>query len=274
MTELLTKHNLRMYGCDKIPNYLEFDWENYTFKSKADYAVIFNFNGVLIDNGKINEGAWAWILEQMRIKNYDKSFLSTQMTGGMTTKEILIGMIAGSSGNKPDNINELAINWANVKEQHVANRFRKKGTEMPGAIELIKILTDNRIKIGLYSTFSRHFVMEILYLKGLKKFFNVIITPETIQQKYFDPNPFEACLSEVLDRLDIMGNQCFLLEDSVGCVQMATRRGVGCIGFGMRTGDNLKDHGALCVVKDHNSLLNIFKKCKTYAEIRRELEKL
>jgi len=265
------------YKDNEMPNYLAFDWMNYNWESKTDYAVIFNFNGVLIENRDINMGAWKWVLDQLRIKDYNEGDLSELTSSGLLTKEILLSMLIKYSKTKIEvsTLEKLSSNWAKVKEQqYISDIIRKNAKDMEGAKELILSLTNKQIKIGLYSIFPRHSVMQILHHIRVKQFFDVIVTPDLIRSDYKNQNIIIGCLNEVTARMGIEKKKCFLLEDSASCVEMATDQGIKCIGFGLENKQELINRGAICVVNDHNNLLDIFNNSQNLNEIVDKLKRI
>ncbi len=265
------------YHCYDVPKYLAFDWINYNWESKTDYAVIFNFNGVLIENRDINMGVWKWVLDQLRIKDYDEGDLSELISSGLLTKEILLSMLIKYSKRKIEvsTLEILSSNWAKVKEQqYISDIIRKNAKDMEGAKELIQALTNRQIKIGLYSIFPRHSLIQILHRIGIKQFFDVVVTPDLIRSEYKNQNPIMGCLNEVAARIDIEKEKCFLLDDSAICVEMATDMGVKCIGFGMENRQELINRGAICVVNDHTTLLDIFNNSQNLNEIVDKLKRI
>lgn len=275
---------MNKYKKNELPDNLGFNWTNYSWNSKTDYAVIFNFNGVLLASREINKNAWGWVFEQLRIDDADNQ-LSILMNSGLLPREILLYMLGKyyKAGLNLSLAGELTRSWATVKEQYLADIFSEGGQPLHGAEELLQELTSKRIKVGLYSMFSLRFVLEILHRTKLKQFFSAVVTPELIRSDFRDRETFIGCLSEVIARLDMdkeqkakttEQNNCFLLEDSIGCVGMATEHGVICIGVGMENRSELKKTGAICVVDDHNDLLDIFINSQNKKEVVKKLEEL
>lgn len=268
------KLNIVKHDNTTIPPYLGFDWENYTWHNKTDYAVIFNLNGVLIDNRDSNMKAWKTVMEQLKIIDYDEYLLNSLTSSGLTTKEILVYMLGKYYQEKLDgsSVEILASNWARVKEQRYLITLMDDNVKaMKGSVAFLKSLTDNRIKIGLYSILSRHFVLQILHLLKVKQFFSVVVTPELIRSDYRNENNFVGCLNEVTARMDINKEKCFLLEDSIGHVDKATEMGIECIGFGLDNKQELIGKGAICVVDDHTILLDAFKASNNWEDVRKKL---
>lgn len=243
--------------------HLEFNWEKYKWINEADFAVIFNLNGVLIENRELNKNAWKWILEQLRINNYSGKKLNSLMSRGYETKYIMNEIFHKSRHLGDTPISEMLVNsWSKIKrDKYIENLFNRESDEMPGAGKLIEALNSNHIKVGLYSIFERKSVIKILNHTGYKQFFNAVVTPESIRPEYEgqDQMHYMGILNEVKARLNNEQNNFFLLEDSIDIVGWASGHGMKCIGFGLENGKELKKKGAICVVDDHTELVNIFK---------------
>lgn len=269
--------NIKKYKDHTLPNYLGFEWKKFQLHSNTDYAVIFNLNGVLMDNRDANMKAWKWILEQLNIKCGD-DILSSLTSSGMLTKEIMIYILGKYYKDFPNGseVGIFASTWTKKKEQqYFAYIIDNNAKEVQGAKELLKALASKKIKIGLYSLLQEHYVNQILQqIGGVKDYFDVIVTPEMVRRDNTDQNTVIGCLNEVTARLNIDKKNCFLLEDSVMCVDIAKKQGVECIGFGLKNRKALIERGAICVEKDHDRLISIFKKSQKYDDILKELKKL
>lgn len=270
--------NLKEYDRDTLPDYSGFDWEKFQLHSDIDYAVIFNLNGVLIDNRDENMKAWRWILEQLRITKCGDDLLSSLASSGMLTKEILLYILGKYYTDFPNGseVGIFASTWAETKMQKYLAYIRdNKAKKVQGAPGLLETLASKKIKRGLYSLLPLHYVNQILQqIGGVKDSFDVIITPEMVRRDYTDQNNVIGCLNEVTARLNIDKKKCFLLEDSVMCVDFAKNQGLECIGFGLENRKALKERGAICVVNDHNSLISIFEESLKYDEVVEKLRKL
>ncbi|HEY9205199.1 MAG TPA: HAD hydrolase-like protein [Candidatus Methanoperedens sp.] len=262
----------------QLPAFLKFDWENYNWKSNADYSVIFNLNGVLIENRELNKDAWKWVLNQLRIQTVTDKELNTLMSKGSETKHIMNDILRKCNYIGNTSPSEMIVNsWSKIKrERYVKNLLDQKRDEMLGAGKLIDTLNSNHIKVGLYSMFEWKFVIKILHHIGYKQFFDAVVTPESVRPKYIVENQMSyiGLLKEVKARLNKEQNKFFLLEDSIDIVDWASGHGMKCIGFGTENYGELKRKGAICVVDDHRNLLDIFKNSQKSDKVEEKLKEL
>lgn len=244
------------YDESSLPDDETFDWNKYKWRSHADYAVILNFNGVLLASRKTDRAAWMWLFDQLEYK-LDDDGLAALIDCGVPTRFSLLTLV-DRLGIERSNVEQFAIAMALRKEQYEVAGFIAEGEEMPGAQALLDALGKQRIPLGLYSMFSQRSVLEILRAIKLKQFFTAVVTPD-IAVGRGGGIALEHCLSELVERLGVKRDNCFLVEDSAPRVRTATQFGIACIGVGLSNEQKLRDEGAIEVVDDLRPLVPIFR---------------
>jgi beta-phosphoglucomutase len=93
-----------------------------------------------------------------------------------------------------------------------------------GAIELLEAL-QGRVKVGLASMNNRSVILHMLKTNDLEKYFQEVLTAESISRSKPDPEIFLKTASE----LKSTPERCVILEDSLFGVKAAKSANMGCI---------------------------------------------
>jgi HAD superfamily hydrolase (TIGR01509 family) len=94
----------------------------------------------------------------------------------------------------------------------------------PGALDLLEAL-QGKLKVGLASMNNRSVIMHLVEAKNLTKYFETILTAESISHSKPSPEIF----LKTAEKLKTNPKQCVVLEDSIFGVKAAKSGGMGCI---------------------------------------------
>jgi HAD superfamily hydrolase (TIGR01509 family) len=94
----------------------------------------------------------------------------------------------------------------------------------PGTRSLLEALR-GKLKVGLASMNNRSVIMHLLEANNLTKYFETILTAESISLS--KPNP--EIFLKTAEKLKTNPEQCVVLEDSIFGVKAAKSGGMGCI---------------------------------------------
>ena len=94
----------------------------------------------------------------------------------------------------------------------------------PGARELLEAL-HGKVKMGLASMNNRSVIIHLLKAKDLEKYFNAVLTAESISHS--KPNP--EIFLKTASKLKASPEKCVVVEDSIFGVKAAKSANMGCV---------------------------------------------
>ncbi|RLI08189.1 hypothetical protein DRO32_02670 [Candidatus Bathyarchaeota archaeon] len=138
----------------------------------------------------------------------------------------------------------------------VAEQFERASVEtarlMPGAADVLAALREKGLKIGLLTLNSSAVAMNVLGRLGIKKFFDVLVARDFVEE--VKPNP--GHLSRVLEELGVRPEEAIVVGDTVFDIRCAKK--VGAIAIGITTGrsseEELRKAGADYVISSLTQL--------------------
>lgn len=179
-------------------------------------AVIFDMNGVIINDEAIHEGLFQETLRPYGLKFNHQAYLSC--CAGKTDR-------AGYQTISQKYRLKLPINrLVSEKNQKYQVLFSRHHQAYPGVINLIKNLAAN-FTLALTSGAIRQEVELVLKQFKLKPYFKVMITGDDVRKSKPDP---EAYLKTVR-LLGLQAKECLVLEDSANGVASAKAAGCYCL---------------------------------------------
>lgn len=188
-------------------------------------AVIFDFDGVIIDSEPLHYEACCMALKPINLSLSYKEYMAEYL--GLTDKEMFPQLIMSKglylSGKE---INAL-IDKKVESYAHLINS-RNKLPFVPGVEEYILTNHKNGIKMGICTGSSKTELLPVLerFKNGnLTDCFDAIITSEDVQ--YGKPSPEGYNLS--LEKLNVSSHQAIAFEDSPYGIEAAQKAGISVI---------------------------------------------
>jgi len=189
-------------------------------------AVIFDFDGVLVDSEKLHHHAFNEIFRsfgiQISIREYFDRFV------GMTDEE-LFRLI-----DKEKNLR--------LSEEQLQNLFRDKAVSfkqlaskqaaiIDGVPQFLKLLSDNKIPMAVCSGALLEEIEMILKGADLRDYFEAIVSAEQVLRGKPDPAGFLLALKLLNDKAHstIRPQDCIVIEDSRWGLEAARAAGMRCV---------------------------------------------
>jgi beta-phosphoglucomutase len=186
-------------------------------------AVVFDFNGTLSDDEHIlfdifSELFGAHLGWAMTAKDYRDELL------GRSDREIIERAVARHGRGTQDEVTEL------MRLRHGLYKRRVAAHNPIGssAEQLVKLLADNQIPVGIVTGAQREDVLAVLHDSPTGELVSVLIAEEDVSNTKPHPEGFLAA-ARMLDR---QPNDVLVFEDSVPGVQAALAAGMHCIAVG------------------------------------------
>ena len=114
---------------------------------------------------------------------------------------------------------------AQEKEETFRNLVRQNIRPLPGAVELIKSLRENRFKIAIASSAPMENIRLITGGLGIDNCFQAIVTGQDVTEGKPSPQSFLLAAQ----RLGVEPKNCLVIEDAVAGVTAAKRAGMHCL---------------------------------------------
>jgi len=182
-------------------------------------AVIFDKDGVLVETFYIYLEAYKRVLSKIGIK-IKKDDLAKRY--GMKGPEIIKQIVHDNGKIITD---KEVRKLANEKDRLYKNMAEKKLKLLPGVKKLLNYLRKKNYKIGIASSSAREIIEQLLRVKKLKKYFDVVVDGLEIKNSKPHPEIFLECAK----RLRVEPEDCAVVEDSIHGIRGAKRANMKCI---------------------------------------------
>ena len=113
-------------------------------------------------------------------------------------------------------------------------------------MELVEIVHDSDVKLGLASSTDLVLIRVVLDRLALDAFFDTVVSVEEVEH----PKPMPDVYLEAARRLDCEPKTCLAIEDSQAGVQSAKGAGMRCLGFSSPNSPHQDLHQADMIVGD------------------------
>ncbi len=180
-------------------------------------AVIFDWDGTLADTRQAIVTAFQKTLSEINCKVSDEYI------------ERRIGI--GAADTFRDILRSAKMQFDEKLIQRLVERKSQLEIELtdqvklfPGARELLEAL-HGKVKMGLASMNNRSVVIHLLKANDLEKYFNAVLTAESISHSKPDPEIFLKAAS----KLKASPEKCVVVEDSIFGVKAAKLANMGCV---------------------------------------------
>lgn len=179
-------------------------------------AVLWDMDGVIVDTAPFDFEAWRRMFSKRDIEYTEAEF---KKSFGRRN-EAIIPEILG----KPVSQEEIKA-FAREKEALFRRLAKDKIKPFPGAVELIRALAENDIKMALVSSTPPRNIDAVLDDLRIKHLFQTIISGADVSRGKPDPECFLLAAS----RLGIQPEYCVVIEDSTAGIKAAKSAAMKCV---------------------------------------------
>ncbi|MCA1589647.1 MAG: HAD family phosphatase [Acidobacteria bacterium] len=215
-------------------------------------ALLFDFNGVIIDDEPIQMRAYQEILASEGIALSGEDYMSSL---GMDDKTF-VAVAYQRVGKSPDANKVLQINQA--KQEKWREAIASEVPLFPGVENFIRKAA-NEFELGVVSMSNIADIEYILERTGLTDFFSIIISAEEVVK----PKPDPQCYREGFRQIDLariqkghlpmVHGECVVIEDSPPGIEAARAADLPALGVANTvSADELRAAGASWVAKNLN----------------------
>jgi len=190
-------------------------------------AVVFDLDGTIVDFNLDYKAVRAEAIEHITKQGFPRSIFSTNESVFETLKKMEIHM--RNHGKREKEISKLREAVLSIVEEHEMEAARSTSL-LPGILDTLKTLKTMGLKIALFTVNGRKSTRHILKALRISRFFDRVVTRESVSN--VKPNPVH--LEAALKMLRVKPEEAVVVGDSVLDVKSAQELRV--IAVGVPTG--------------------------------------
>jgi beta-phosphoglucomutase len=180
-------------------------------------AVIFDWDGTLADTRQAIVISFQKALSEIDCRVSDE-YIERRI--GIGAAETFRDILRSAKRSFDEKLIQHLIERKNQFEIELAPQVQL----FSGARNLLESL-HGKVRMGLASMNSRSVIMHMIEAYGLKKYFEVVLTADSVSHSKPDPEIFLKTASE----LKTVPERCVVFEDSIFGVKAAKSAGMGCV---------------------------------------------
>jgi phosphoglycolate phosphatase len=203
-------------------------------------AALFDLDGTLVDTAPDLASAANRMLVELGRPPLDEEGIRDYIGKGVVNlvDRCFEATGGGSEGQR--------LHAQEVFERHYVAGIANESRPYPGVVNGLEALERAGIAMGCVTNKARRFTEPLLELTGLRRFFGVVVSGDTVERKKPHPDP----MLYAAGKLGATPAQTLVVGDSLNDVQSA--RAAGCpvvvVPYGYREGLSLEELGADAVV--------------------------
>ncbi len=183
----------------------------------ADWGVIFDWDGVVVDSSRQHELSWQRLAEEEGLSLPEGFF---RKSFGMKNQFIIPKLLGWCQ--EPSEIQRLSDRKEALYREIVA----ETGVEvLSGAYALLDSLDASGVPCGLGTSTPRNNLEAVIDRLHLRDYFAAIVTGEEVTDGKPNPDVF----LKVAEKLDLAPERCVVIEDAHAGIQAAKRGGMGVV---------------------------------------------
>ncbi len=205
-------------------------------------AVIFDWDGTLADTRQVIVISFQRTLSEINCKVTDE-YVERRI--GIGAAETFRDVLRAAKAPFKEELIQQLVERKSQLEIELSSKVKL----FPGAKELLAAL-QGKVKVGLASMNNASVITHLVEAKGLKRYFEVILTADSVSHSKPNPEIFLKTASE----LKTNPEKCVVFEDSIFGVKAAKSANMGCIAVttGVYAGQELEVEKPDLVVRTLN----------------------
>ena len=186
-------------------------------------AILFDFNGVLVDDEDLHRQAFSDVLETLRITLTRGEYYEHYL--GFDDRLCFVEAFRRSNRTLTGELlNHMVAEKGRHYEQLIADGLKT----VPGAMEFVRAAA-RQFRLAIVSGARRVEIDAILGRLGLADCFETIVSSEDTAVSKPDPAGFEAAVAALASRRPVNARRCVAVEDSVPGLRAAQDAGMACV---------------------------------------------
>lgn len=184
----------------------------------ADYGVIFDMDGVLVDSAAAHYESWQRVAVERGAGPISEA--QFKATFGGRNSEIIAAWFDETDIEKAKEIGRR-------KEEIYREIIRGNVRSMPGATELIARLRRDGARLAIGSSGPPENIAMVCEAMGIGNAFNAIVTGADVKRGKPEPDVFLLAA----EKMGVVPGQAVVIEDAPLGVEAANRAGMKCVGL-------------------------------------------
>lgn len=177
-------------------------------------AVIFDLNGVVIDDEKIHQKAWRQFCEKNGLNLTKDDY--KQKVFGKTAKDTLKHLY--NNQLTEEELNQLASERIDIAIELIKNKLKLPN----GLRELLLLLNKNKISLAIATSSRKKYVDFVINETKIRKYFKLILTAQDV----IIGKPHPEIYLKTAEKLEVYPNDCVVFEDSISGIMAAKKAGM------------------------------------------------
>ncbi|MEK7517373.1 MAG: HAD family phosphatase [Patescibacteria group bacterium] len=177
-------------------------------------AVIFDLNGVIIDDEKIHQKAWRQFCKKNGLNLTKNDY--RQKVFGRTAKDTLKYLYKNQLTE--DKLNQLASERIDIAIEMIKTKLKLPG----GLKKLLALLNKNKISLAIATSSRARYVDFVTDKTKIRKHFKLIVTAQDVNKG----KPYPEIYLKTAGKLKVDPNDCVVFEDSIQGVMAAKKAGM------------------------------------------------
>jgi len=174
---------------------------------KHNFAVIFDMDGVIVNNNLYHKKAWKLFCKRHNL-NISQKELNLNIYGKLNSN-ILMHLFGKKLANKQ------IFKYAEEKEGIYRNIYKKYIALTKGLANFLKLLDDYGIKCAIATSAPQKNIQLILTKTGIKKYFKTIIDASQVSRGKPHPEIYLKTAKE----MNFNPSKCIVFEDSISGIK-------------------------------------------------------
>jgi beta-phosphoglucomutase family hydrolase len=192
-------------------------------------AVIFDMDGVIVDNMKYHKKAWEMFLKThapgMDVEEFSKHF-------GKVNKDLLKIVFHREISDEEE------LRFGEEKEALYREIYAENISPTKGLVDFLRELKEHRVKTAVASAAPKINVDFVFEQTGLRPYFNVSIDADDVTRGKPDPEIYLKAAA----KLNCLPEECLIFEDSLPGIQAGQNAGMKVVGVATsHPAERLKD---------------------------------
>jgi len=174
-------------------------------------AVIFDFDGVIVDSELLHFRAFNLVTQQFGIEISKKSYFEDCL--GLNDREVFQMLVDNNNLTEYKNRANDLVEQKTILFKELAE---SEGQIIPGVKEFINMLAENNIPMAICSGALEAEIIQILNAAKMNDFFKTIIAADHVTRGKPDPQGFLLALAQlnIILNTDIAPSESIVIEDS------------------------------------------------------------
>lgn len=191
-------------------------------------AVIFDFNGVIVDDEPLHLELFRRVLGEEGIPLSDEDYHAKYL--GYDDRGCFTAALADAGRTELANDAAVIAELIERKAEYYRQAIAERMLLFPGAVELVKTLAA-KYPLAIASGALRGEIEIVLQRGGIRDCFGHIIASEDVTACKPDPEGYVMALAALnATRAEaILPNECLVIEDSIAGIEAAKRAGMHCL---------------------------------------------